>query len=89
MKIQQLRNISEGGIAFRSEEEFNPGEVLELFIRVPTVNQAISAKGRVAGSCRISRDIFCETRVVFTEISEEAKKRIKDSIEQFKKQKKE
>lgn len=85
-QITQLRNIGEGGMAFGADRKFEPGEILEFYIRLPLASEAVKIKGKVADSCMMSSDLFCLTRVEFIEVNEEAKKKIRQAVEYIKKE---
>ena len=48
--MQESRgNVSAGGFCFESDQEFEPGKVVELLIRLPGAGFWMSAKGVVLG----------------------------------------
>lgn len=61
------RDISLGGISFKSNEEFEPGDQIELKFSIKELSGEIKAKGRVVRSWSEGGDPF--TAVEFIEIN--------------------
>ena len=59
-------NVSAGGFCFESDQELEPGKVVELLIRLPGAGFWLSAKGVVLGC--ISKEESVGVRGRFTQI---------------------
>ena len=69
--ITSLRNISGGGLLFRSDGYLPLDTKLEIFVNLLPVNRIISASGRVVRFEKISKTGHYLIGVEFTKISDE------------------
>ncbi|MFH1777273.1 MAG: PilZ domain-containing protein [Candidatus Omnitrophota bacterium] len=80
------RDISLGGVGLTVSEAFTPGELVELEIELPRQSSPLFLKGKIVWSFvnKRSKDtekISYRVGVMFTEIPEETRKRLKEYIQ--------
>lgn len=83
--ISHAKNISEGGLLFTSDKDFDPNTVLVLKLKLPLSPEWFDIIGEVAESKEVKKNLIYEIRVRFIDIAEEAKKTIAQLVEKFSK----
>jgi Tfp pilus assembly protein PilZ len=84
--MSQISNLSQGGIAFKTNIKFNPGTELILNLRIPLAPEPVKIIGRVVGSSAVGNNHY-DTRIQFVNIDEKYRKSLIDTIaHQLKKQ---
>jgi len=89
-QVENIRNISRGGLAFFTEQEIEEGAVLRLYFLPPNCEKPVTARGKVVRCPQVIKNgkIF-ELGVQFLDVSEDAKLAIQELEDFFlKKQKK-
>lgn len=69
----QVKNISAGGMCLVTAQSFAPGTVLRIEMKTPYLSNLTRLDGEVLESMERIKDVIYETRLQFSDLSEEAK----------------
>ena len=83
--ISQTRDLSEKGIFFTISNPLAAGTILNLKLKLPTVEKTIELEGRVVSCEGVRKNIIYGIGVEFINLGEEQKKVLKDFVQLFKK----
>jgi hypothetical protein len=64
-----------------TNKEFKPGTVLAIYLRLPLISEPINLFGQVLESKKVVQDLIYDTRIMFVDIKEEAKKLIGETVD--------
>ncbi|MFZ5799854.1 MAG: PilZ domain-containing protein, partial [Candidatus Omnitrophota bacterium] len=87
--ISQIKDISLGGMRFVTSCGYPPETSLIVELQTPFIRDKILMKAKVLESKEIIADMIYDTRVIFTELDEEARHYVAKAIEVFLKRDKE
>ena len=82
----QLKNIGLGGMCLITSQRFEPNTRLAIELKTPFLTELTHLEGTVLESMEKIPDIIYETRMVFTQISEEGKFILNKLIEHYEKE---
>lgn len=87
-EISQLKNISLGGMCFIAQRAYSTSTVISIELKTPYISEATHVEGVVLESKEKIPGMIYETRLSFTELSEEGKFVLAKIVEIFSKLKK-
>lgn len=87
--ISQIKDISLGGMRFVTSCGYPPETILTIELQTPFIRDKILMKAKVLEAKEIIADMIYDTRVIFTELDEEARHYVSRAIEVFLKSDKE
>lgn len=87
--ISQIKDISLGGMRFVTSLGYPAETILTIELQTPFIRDKILMKARVLESKEVIADMIYDTRVIFTELDEEARHYVSKAIEVFLKSDKE
>ncbi len=82
--VTQLKNISEGGICFITDDAFKPGTVLILELNTPYIAETTYLEGMVLESSEKVQNMIYETRLQFGQLRPESEFLLQKMIDYFK-----
>ncbi|MDP3143263.1 MAG: PilZ domain-containing protein [Candidatus Omnitrophota bacterium] len=87
--ISQIKDISLGGMRFVTSRGYQADTVLAIELQTPFVRERLSLQAKVLESKEVVADLIYDTRVIFSELDDEAKHYLTRTIEIFLKKDKE
>lgn len=81
--LSQTSNFSQGGVLLTTSQLYKAGDLLELNIMLPSLENKVLLTGKVHQSIEIVRDLICKTRVSFVELDDATTCLLKDTVKEF------
>ncbi|MDO8602768.1 MAG: PilZ domain-containing protein [Candidatus Omnitrophota bacterium] len=79
--VSQTRNLSEGGLLFMSDREFEKGAILKIKLRLPEFSDYVTVRTQVIESTQLVKDIMYDTRVKFIEVEQKVRESIRKLVD--------
>lgn len=79
--VSQTKDLSEGGLLFISDRQFEKDIVLKIKLRLPEFSDYVIIKAQVIDSIQLSKGIMHETRVKFVDVEEKVKEAIRRLVD--------
>ena len=75
--VSQTKDLSEGGLLFISDKDFEKGVILKIKLKLPEFLDYVIVQARVVNSTQRAKGIIYETRVSFIAVEQKIKDAIK------------
>jgi len=82
--LSQTMNISQGGILFTTNREFEKGEHLGMTVLFPFLEEKIEIIGEVISSREVLKDFVYETRIKFNDLKEQLLEQLGKFVDELK-----
>jgi len=79
--VSQTKDLSEGGLLFISDRQFEKDIVLKIKLRLPEFSDYVIIKAQVIDSIQLSKGIMHETRVKFVDVEQKVKEAIRRLVD--------
>jgi len=79
--VSQTKNISEGGLLFTTDRQFEKGTMLEVKLRLPDMTDFCVVNVQVMDSRPLAKNLVFDTRVSFINLNEEVKSAIRKIVD--------
>ena len=79
--VSQTKNLSEGGILFMSDRQFEKDTVLKIKLRLPEFLDYVIIRAQVIESKKLAKGIIYETRARFTEVEQVVREAIRKLVD--------
>jgi hypothetical protein len=79
--ISQTKNLSEGGLLFISDREFEKDSMLKVKLRLPEFSDYVVVKMKVIASKKVAKGMMYDIRAQFIEVEQKVRDAIKRLVE--------
>lgn len=78
--LSQTQNLSEGGMFLTTNAYFEPGTLLAMFLRLPSIDDPVNAVGTVVACKEVVADFFYETRIQFIDLDDATRESLDKTV---------